>query len=165
MSGSVPARLYPCLFCRSYAQRTAFVALTGTALFLCTHAGVACGGLAYCLGGIDRDAPAGAFPDVYAYNPVVDFWVTCPALPVARFSMAAAQHEGCIYTCGGWADGESAARASTATALMLDPCTRAWATLPTSTASAGCVRTSWSAAMITMITMIILGATSGGGAS
>ena len=96
--------------------------------------GVACDGLVYCLGGWDITG-GGGVADVYAYIPDLDCWLSGPALPSAARSMAAAEHLGCIYACGGreFLD-------PVAALLMLDPRTRAWASLaamPTGAADAG----------------------------
>ena len=90
-------------------------------------AGVACGGLVYSLGGWDK-ALLTAVADVCTYNPDIDSWVDGPALPLAKWGMAAAEHMGCIYACGGYLVNDPPLSGSL---LMMDPRTRAWATLPT----------------------------------
>ena len=74
--------------------------------------------------------------DVGAYNPDTDSWVPGQALPYAGYCLAATEHSGCIYVCGGrLLDGTSSAALH-----MLDPRTRAWTalpTMPTPAASAG----------------------------
>ena len=95
------------------------------ALQYCT--GVACGGLVYSLGGWNEALHA-RVADVCVYNPDIDVWVIGPALPLAMYGLAAAEHSGCIYACGGW-NGVAPALTS-GSLLMLDPRTRSWASLP-----------------------------------
>ena len=100
-------------------------------------AGVACGGMVYSLGGSavllhTRHRVA----DVCTYNPDIDSWVDGPALPWAMHSMAAAEHSGCIYACGGWGD----VALPSGSLLMLDPRTRSWASLPTMPTPVGSAR-------------------------
>ena len=92
------------------------------ALFGCT--GVACGGLVYSLGGWDLHALLAVVSDVCVYNPDIDSWVDGPTLPVAMADMAAVEHMGCIYVCGG------VGAPPTGSLLMLDPRTCSWASLP-----------------------------------
>ena len=94
--------------------------------------GVACGGHVYSLGGSD-EALHTSVADVCAYNPDIDSWVDGPALPLALSGMAAAEHTGCIYACGGWDNGDLPG----GSLLMLDPRTRAWASLPAMPTSVG----------------------------
>ena len=61
------------------------------------------------------------------YNPNIDSWVCGPALPSPVYSLAAVEHMGCIYACGGWG-GQGLPSGSL---RMLDPRTRSWASLPT----------------------------------
>ena len=89
--------------------------------------GVACCGLVYSLGGWDNELET-QVADMCIYNPDMDSWVGGPALPLALSNIAAAEYMGCIYACGGWSVGE--ARYPSGSLLMLDPCTRSWASLP-----------------------------------
>ena len=88
-------------------------------------AGVACGGRVYSLGGWSYE---GSVADVSTYIPDIDWWGAGPALPSTVFGMAAAEHMGAIYACGGWKAGNRD-HASPAL-LMLDPRTRVWSALP-----------------------------------
>ena len=109
------------------------VAKLPRALQLCT--GVACCGLVYSLGGYDGALEEVA-ASVHAYNPDIDSWVGGPPLPVAVADMAAAEHMGCIYVCGGALEAHVrrsiifGRESPSGSLLMLDPRTRAWATLP-----------------------------------
>ena len=98
--------------------------------------GVSCDGLVYSLGGLDSTLHRVA--DVQVYNPDIDCWVVGPPLPLAVQGISAVEHAGCVFACGGWPLGN---RAPSAAALhMLDPRTRAWASLPampTPTVNAG----------------------------
>ena len=69
---------------------------------------------------------------VHAYNPDIDSWVNGPALPMAMSAMAAAELIGSIFVCGGWLriEDEQGGHPTNGSLLMLDPRTRAWATLP-----------------------------------
>ena len=93
-------------------------------LQFCT--GMACGGLVYSLGGLDI-ALGVHVGSVLAYNPDIDSWVDGPTLPMAMSGMAAAEHMGSIYVCGGWLGMRTPPSGSL---LMLNPRTRSWAGLP-----------------------------------
>ena len=98
-------------------------------------AGVACDGLVYSLGGINSDRAAVA--DVCAYNPYTDSWVPGPPLPSALGVLAAAEHQGGIYACGGCRRSPTFVSAALS---MMDPRTRAWsclATMPTAAFAVG----------------------------
>lgn len=88
---------------------------------------VACAGLVYCLAGFDLLLD-NATADVRAYNPGMDSWVAGPAFPAAVQGMQAAEHGGCVYACGGLLGSDD--DPPSAALLMLDPRTRAWASLP-----------------------------------
>ena len=93
-------------------------------------AGVACDGLVYCLGGWDV-LMSTSVAGVCVYNPAHDSWVPGPPLPLSCYGMAVAEHMRGIYVCGGWAVPAPGLPPSGAAAvLMLDPRTRAWASLP-----------------------------------
>ena len=102
------------------------VAKPPQALKSCT--GVACDGLVYSLGGQPVQLPA-SVADVYVYNPETDSWLVGPPLPVAMQALAAVEHAGCIYACGGHSVGILAHPVSPSL-LMLDPRMRTWAILP-----------------------------------
>ena len=104
------------------------VARPPRALQYCT--GVASGGLVYNLGGWDEDLETDV-ADVCTYNPDIDSWVGGPALPWAMFGLAAAEHSGCIYVCGGWQADDYTEAPPSGALLMLDPRTRSWVSLPT----------------------------------
>ena len=100
-------------------------------------AAVACGGLLYSVGGVDVELERRA-DSVLAYKPVIDCWVDGPALPMAMSGVAAAEHMGCIYVCGGhMGDSTSPINGSL---LMLDPRTRTWASLPAMPTAVGPAR-------------------------
>ena len=94
-------------------------------------AGTACDGCVYSLGGLDEVLMT-KVADVCIYNPETDSWTKGPALPYVVSSMAAAEHAGCIYVCGGGLGPPAAASGPPTSAglLMLDPRTRAWTALP-----------------------------------
>ena len=101
-------------------------------------AGVTCGGLVYSLGG--RDVALNTrVADVCIYNPDMDSWVDGPALPLGVSSMAAVEHSGCIYACGG-RQAVGADLLPSGSLLMLDPRTRSWASLPAMPTPAGNAR-------------------------
>ena len=79
------------------------------------------------MGGWDIRAGVEA-PDVFTYNPHINSWVQGPLLPFCALNMAAVEHAGCIYACGGWPEGDH--HPPNAALLMLDPRTRDWEVLP-----------------------------------
>ena len=93
------------------------------ALYSCS--GVACGGLVYSMGGKDA-VLVECVADMCTYNPELDSWVPGLPLPFAVGGMAAAEHMGSIYACGGTLEDGT----RSAALLMLDPRTRAYTTLP-----------------------------------
>ena len=89
--------------------------------------GVACGGLVYSLGG--NDVELWEFvADMSTYNPELDSWVPGLPLPFAVEGIAAVEHMGSIYACGGRMDDDGTRSAAL---LRLDPRTRAYTTLST----------------------------------
>ena len=106
------------------SRKMAEVATLPRVLSYCS--GVACDGLVYSLGGMDVVLEE-CVADVCTYNPELDCWVLGLPLPFAVGGMAAVEHMGSIYVCGG----EMANDTRSATLLMLDPRTRAYITLPT----------------------------------
>ena len=70
--------------------------------------------------------------DMFTYNPELDSWVPGLPLSFAVSGMAAAEHMGSIYACGGWVGDGSKSGAL----LMLDPRARAYTTRPTMPAPA-----------------------------
>ena len=75
--------------------------------------------------------------DVCAYNPYTGSWVPGPPIPSASAAMATAEHQGCVYLCGG---SRRAPFFVSATLSMMDPRRRAWSSLPampTATSTAG----------------------------
>lgn len=53
----------------------------------------------YTIGGLESESPTGKI--VEAYDPVADKWTNKASMPEGRFNLAAAAHEGKIYTFGG----------------------------------------------------------------
>ena len=113
-------------------RKMAEVAKLPRTLIKCS--GVACGGLVYSLGGMDWSLQV-CVADMFTYTPELDSWVPGLPLPFAVSGMAAVEHMGSIYACGGRRINDTGTRS--AALLMLDPRTRAYITLPTPTAFAG----------------------------